>query len=312
MSCKYAVIAATLTEDELAKIAALPAAKASKLIGVGPTTIKDHRRGECMCGKAKKLSSKASKNVRVLTLDIENKPATVNVWSLYKVTVGINQIIEPSAVFGVGYKWYDEGKAHFLSDHHDGHEAMIRKTHALLSEADIVVSWNGQSFDLPHLNREFIMYGLTPPKPYKQIDLLRTARKQFNFQSNKLDWVAQQLGVGKKLQHTGHDLWTRCVAGDEDAWALMARYCRQDVVLTEKLLDILRPWVPNMPHLGQWTGDAWCCPSCGHADISKHRDGTSHAFVQQYRQYSCPRCGTWVRGTKKLLGPTETRQARIN
>jgi len=265
---------------------------------------------------ARKLSTKLAPStkgtLKVLTLDIENKPAVVNAWGLFKQNISINQIISPSAVFGVGYKWYHEGKAHFISDHHDGHEEMLRKTHALLSEADIVVSWNGEGFDLPHLNREFIMAGMTPPRPYKQIDLLKTARKQFNFQSNKLDFIAQQLGVGAKLHHTGHDLWTRCVADDPKAWALMARYCRQDVVLTEKLLDVLRPWVQNMPHIGQWTGDAWCCPSCGHADISKHRDGTAHAFVQQYRQYQCPKCSSWIRGTKKLLGPTETRQARIN
>ena len=92
-------------------------------------------------------------------------------------------------------------------------------------------------------------------------------------------------------------------------WDLIRKYNKQDVVLTEKLYDRLRAWIPNHPHLSMFTGDEWGCPVCGNKDLSKFRAGTSYANVQKYRMYQCP-CGHWVRGTKKLQDATQTRSAR--
>lgn len=50
--CKYAQAASELDEQELAEVQAMSANVAAKFLGVGATTIKDHRRSECMCGKA--------------------------------------------------------------------------------------------------------------------------------------------------------------------------------------------------------------------------------------------------------------------
>lgn len=261
---------------------------------------------------AKRLAPKVTKQVKILTLDIETRPNVVHSWGLFNVNVSLNQIVEPGGTFAVAYKWYHDAKPKFLSDFADTHEGMIRKTHALLDEADIVNTFNGISFDLPHLNKEFALLGLLPPKPYKQVDLLRVVRKQFRFTSNKLDFVAGQFGLGHKTSHEGHTLWVKCLAGEPQAWKRMETYAKQDVALTEKLFDTLRPWIPNMPHLSMWLGNDWGCPSCGNKDLSKNRDGTAYANVQRYRLYQCPECGTWVRGNKKLANPTETRQARIN
>lgn len=251
----------------------------------------------------------AAKNLKILTIDIENRPNVVHTWGLHNVNIGINQVITPAGTFGVGYKWYHEKQAHFLSDYEDGHEAMIRKTHELMSEADILLGYNHVAFDVPHLQREFALLGLPLPKPSANVDLLKVARKQFRMTSNKLDHVAQYFGLGKKTSHEGHGLWVRCLEGDPKAWALMSKYCRQDCVLTEKLYDRLRPYIPNHPHIGAWTGDEGSCPNCGAKDVLKNRQGTAHTQVQRYRQYQC-KCGTWVRSTQKLADPTLTRISR--
>ena len=45
------------------------------------------------------------------------------------------------------------------------------------------------------------------PSPFVQIDLLKN-RKAARFASNKLDHVAQQLGVGAKVKHEdGRNAW---------------------------------------------------------------------------------------------------------
>ncbi len=38
---------------------------------------------------------------------------------------------------------------------------------------------------------------------------LQTSRSKFRFVSNKLDYIAQRLGLGKKTAHEGHELWLK-------------------------------------------------------------------------------------------------------
>lgn len=253
---------------------------------------------------------KGKTNVRVLFFDIENAPHDVYTWGLFNQNVGIGQIVEPGRVFGFAAKWLGEKEAYFYSDQEHGHAAMIEHGHRLLSEADIVVTYNGIGFDIPHMQREFLLQGLLPPKPYKQIDLLRIVRRQFKFASNKLDFVSQQLGIGHKTHHEGFGLWVKCMAGDEKAWKKMGTYAKQDVRLTEKLYHYLLPWMTAVPHLGQMDGASHSCWACGGTKL--RRDGTAFAFVTSYRLYQCQGCGAWVRGSTKLQDATTTRQQKVN
>jgi uncharacterized protein YprB with RNaseH-like and TPR domain len=93
-----------------------------------------------------------------------------------------------------------------------------------MEEADVLVGWNSAAFDSKHIKREFIENGYLPPSPYKEMDLMRVVKSQFKFPSNKLDYVAQTLGVGAKVQHSGFDLWVKCMADDKKAWAEMKEY----------------------------------------------------------------------------------------
>jgi DNA polymerase elongation subunit (family B) len=248
-------------------------------------------------------------NVKVLFLDIETAPHEAFAWGLWGQNIAIGQIKQPGRVLGFAHKWLGDKTGYFHCDR-DGHEDMVRTAHRLLSEADVVVTYNGISFDIPHLQREFLLLGLTPPKPYKQIDLLRVCRKQFKFASNKLDFISQQLGLGRKTSHEGFDLWVKCMNGDPKAWAKMATYAIQDVRLTEKLYHYLLPWLTAVPHIGQMDGAEHSCWACGGTKL--RRDGTAFAFVTSYRLYQCLGCGAWVRGTKKLQDATETRQMKVN
>ena len=250
----------------------------------------------------------ATKNLRLLVIDIETAPNIAHVWGLYNQNIGINQIVEPGRILGYAYKWVGEKGVHWV-DEQDGHQAMIAKAHELLSEADVAIHFNGTKFDIPHFNREFLLAGLTPPKPFKQIDLLRTVRKQFRFASGKLDYVSQQLGLGAKVKHEGHALWVACMNGDAKAWARMGKYARQDVALTEKLFHVLLPWLTSVPHLGQLAKAEGGCWACGSEKLT--RDGACTAYVTSYPLHQCANCGAWVRGTNKLEHVTKTRQVKL-
>lgn len=228
-------------------------------------------------------------------LDIETSPNVADVWGLFNQTVSLRQLRETSRVICFAAKWHGEKRVRFHSEHHDGHDAMIMEAWSLLDEADVVVHYNGAKFDIPHLNREFVKLGMPPPSPYKQVDLYTAVRKVFRFASNKLDHVASELGLGTKVSHEGHGLWTRCLAGDDSAWRSMRRYNIHDVRLTEQLYDRLLPWLPSHPTRTLYEVGG-SCPRCGGPELE--RRGFSYTAVSRFQRYRCKACGTWSRSGK--------------
>lgn len=243
---------------------------------------------------------------RILTLDIETAPAVVETFSLYDTTIPIHRVREPGYILGFGFKWHGSSAVKWVQT--DGSAALAVSAYEVLDEADIVVTYNGEKFDLRHLNREIYMAGMGPPSPYKSVDLFRAVKRRFKFESNKLDFIAQQIGLGHKVS-TDYSLWQQCMAGDELAWRKMARYCKQDVRLTEQLYDDLLPWIPNHPHVGLWMehdGAGRLCPKCGSHKLTRQGTRTAVAHTVTYQRLQCQDCGAWSRGTaiEKRVGQT--------
>lgn len=237
--------------------------------------------------------------MKILLLDIETAPNLVHVWGLWNQNVGTPQIIDSGYVLCWAAKWLGEEKVFFSSIYHDGPKQMLKNIHKMLDEADAVVHYNGTKFDIPTLNKEFLLYNLKPPAPYKQIDLLKTARSQFKFPSNKLDYIAQALELGKKIKHIGHELWIQCMANNEDAWKIMEEYNKQDVVLLEKVYYKLLPWIKGHTNYNLYDSTL-VCPTCS----SKHYQKRGYAvnITTKYQRYQCSDCGSWFRDTKNV-GP---------
>lgn len=236
--------------------------------------------------------------MKLLLLDIETAPNVVHVWGLWKQNVAINQILDAGYVMCWSAKWLGEEEVYFDSVHRSGAKRMLQRVHALLEEADAVIHYNGTKFDIPTLNKEFLLYGMLPPATYKQIDLLKTAKSQFKFPSNKLDYVARALKVGQKVKHAGHELWIRCLAGEAKAWEEMEEYNRGDVTVLEGVYYKLRPWIRNHPNVGLHNDAADVCPHCGGAHLQ--RRGYAYTGAGKYQRYQCNECGTWSRSKNTL------------
>ena len=183
--------------------------------------------------------------MKILLLDIETTPLQVYTWGLWDQNIGINQIIKSTEMMCFGAKWLGQKSVTFKSVHHDGKKTMLEELHKLMDEADVLVGWNSASFDHKHINREFLENGMTPPAPTKDLDLMTITKANFQFPSNKLDYVAQKLGVGAKVKHSGFELWIKCMEGNDTAWKEMKKYQIQDVQLLDSLYDILLPWFPG-------------------------------------------------------------------
>lgn len=246
--------------------------------------------------------------MKILLLDIETAPNVAYVWGLWQQNIAINQIANSGYVMCWAAKWYGEEGIAFSSIKSGSERTMLNRAHKLLNEADVVVHYNGANFDIPTLNKEFLIKKMKPPAPYKQVDLLRVVRDAFRFPSNKLDYVSQTLGLGEKVRHTGHELWVRCMAREAEAWKEMEGYNRYDVVLLERLYDRLKPWIRSHPNHGTYE-DRSVCPNCASERV--HRRGLQRTTTMHYPRFQCQDCGTWFRGAFSVKSARPERYVSI-
>lgn len=235
---------------------------------------------------------------RVLVLDIETKPAQAYVWRAYgEQNIGVEQIIDAGAIICVGLKWLGDRETHLYSEWEHGKDEMLRAVHAAMSDADAVITYNGEKFDLPKLQGEFLLAGLGPTPPVTSIDVVKAVRK-FGYFVNRLAFIGPFLGVGAKIKHEGFDLWVKVMEGNVPAQRRMARYCKQDVKLLEKLYLKVRPFIKDHPHMGNTKGHE--CGACGSKQVQSRGYRRTKAFRIQRLQ--CQTCGSWQDGKREKVG----------
>lgn len=233
---------------------------------------------------------------KILFLDIETKPAKAYVWKAWDENVSPDQIIEPGGMICFGAQWYGERRVHFFSEWEHGQEDMVRAAHGLISEADAVVTYNGDRFDLPKLHGEFLLAGLKAPPPVTSIDVLKTVKKM-GFIMNRLAFIGPLLKVGKKIANEGFPLWSAVMDGDPKAQRRMQRYCEQDVRLLGYLYARIRPFIRNHPHMGNTKGHE--CGACGSSHLQSRGWRRTKSFRIQRLQ--CQSCGGWQDGRREKL-----------
>lgn len=245
-------------------------------------------------------------DIKILAFDLESRPNKVYTWGLFNQNISIGQIIEPTSMMCFGARWFGSNKVIFRSEYHHTKKEMLEELHRLMDEADYLVGWNSKGFDHKHINREFLENGMMPPSPTKDLDLLLLARRYFRFTSNKLDYVAKQLGVGEKVKHTGFQLWIDCMARDAKAWAMMKKYQIQDVNLLIDLYEILKPWMDNThPNMAIATGQPQACRICASTDLRPR--GHAYTSVGSYVRVLCHNCNKWDK-KRGVIATSEMRQ----
>lgn len=265
--------------------------------------------GKTRRAEAKKIVPKAPDGkMKILYLDIETRPNLVWTWGLFNQNIGVNQIVDPCRMLCFSAKWDGQEETEFYSDWQDGQLQMVTEAWRLLNEADVIIHYYGSRFDRPHLYREFLLQGFTPPSRFKEIDLKMVVGKQFKFTSNKLQFVSEILGLGGKEEHEGFPLWTKVIAGDEDAQSRMKSYNIRDVILLDELYQVLLPWIPNHPsrHLyEQGRG----CPTCGVDVAYMVETGYTYTKVSKFKAFRCNACNSTFRSTKREAGINITDEA---
>lgn len=251
--------------------------------------------------------SPKAKEPKILFYDIETSPNLGYIWGKYEQNV--LDYKHEWELLSFAYKWKGDKtvkcltRQDFKNDTTD--KSLLQELWQLLNDADIVIAHNGDQFDNKKANARFISAGMIPPAPYQSIDTKKVAKANFMFNSNKLDDLGKLLGVGRKVKHTGFDLWLGCLAGEKKSWATMAKYNKQDVALLERVYNKLLPWINNHPNVAQLTGHGQGCPKCGSTKLKSC--GLRYTKASTYRRYRCLDCQGFCRGAK-ALPPTATRR----
>lgn len=234
--------------------------------------------------------------MKILILDVETSPNTAFVWGMWNETIPLSRLIESSGILCWSAKWLGEESGYFSSIHKHQKRKMLRGIRDLMCDADVVVTYNGNKFDIPVLNKEFWLAGITPPSPYKSLDLYQTIRRTFRFTSNKLDHVCDQLGLGKKKE-TEFQLWVDCMNRNSAAWERMEEYNINDTVLLEKVYLEALPWINNHPNQSVYS-ESPCCTNCGGTNYNAR--GYAFTTTYKYKRFQCKDCGTWFRDRNNI------------
>ena len=249
---------------------------------------------------------------KVLFFDIETAQNLVAVFQLAN-----NDWIDPSSivreryVISISWMWEGEKTVHAVSVLDDPKRYakdpcddlhVIKTFHKVLSEADIVVGHNSDSFDIKWIKTRALFHGLPALPPLTSIDTYKVAKSKFYFNSNKLDYLGGLLKVGRK-KPTTTGLWMRVLQGDKKAIKEMVSYNKQDVLLLARVFYKLRPYMDD--HISRELYGGVGCPRCGSSKIQSR--GLHRAISRVYRRWQCQKCFGWFKTSKAEPGTTKFR-----
>lgn len=239
---------------------------------------------------------------KILLLDIETLPIEALVWGTWKQDIYPEQIKKDWSVLCWCAKWLFDTEVmgqlvtpQEAQQHED--RSVLMKMWELMNEADWVITHNGDDFDVKKLYARFFTHGYPKPMYFKSIDTKKVASQTFGFTYNKLDWISQILGIGRKIE-TDFKWWKECEAGNKKYLDMMLKYNKMDVNLEEEVYLKLRPWMEKHPTAGLYAnmiGDV--CPACGSNDL--HWNGTYETALGLYKAFRCQDCGAIGRASKK-------------
>ncbi len=242
---------------------------------------------------------------RIISIDYETSPAKGYFFGPIWET-NIIQVIEYEQILCVGYK-IDDGPVKVVGqDDFENYKKgvlddkeLVEFFAPLLEGADIVSAHNGDRFDITVFNTRLLAHGMKPVPISKSFDTKKMAKSTFHLPSNKLDDIADFLGIGRKLS-THKSLWFGCENGDYKSWKYMKKYCGNDVALQYAVLKKVLPFTKQVGEFVFVNKHGVTCPSplC----LSTHMTKSKLKKVKggHKQQYQCQKCGSYFTETKLI------------
>jgi len=251
---------------------------------------------------------------KILLYDLETSMILGYFWSLWKQNININAIVEDWYVICWSAKWLGTDKIINCSVHNefdkfhvnrfrDNERYVIERLWQLIDEADVIIAYNGKSFDRKKMNAKFLEYGLSEPSPYKIIDPMLICKSKFAITSNKMDFISKYVSdieegkIGTNLQ-----LWLDCMNDDVDALDDMQSYCDEDINVLERVYLAVRNWDSYAPNLALLYEDSRPrCNGCGSDDLSPIENKHYQTTLSKFPLVKCNSCGKILRSRTTTL-----------
>ncbi len=260
------------------------------------------------------------KKPKILVLDIETAPIKAYVWDLWDQNVALNQIQSDWHILSWAAKWLGDPPTKIMYADQRNEKNVendlkcLKKIHALLDEADVILTQNGRRFDKKKLYARFILNDMKPPSPFKHIDTLVIAKANFAFTSNKLEYMSSKLCTKyKKLvggrKYEGFTLWSECLKGNKAAFKEMERYNKYDVLSLEELYSKLQPY-DNTINFDLYHDSEEVTCNCGSTNFESR--GYALTTTGKFARYRCKECGKWHRGKENLLSKDKRKKMLVS
>lgn len=240
------------------------------------------------------LKLSIEKPIKRLFFDIETSPMIVYSWRVgWKLNIHTDNIIQDWKIICISYKWEGEDKVKNLTwDKNQCDKLMLSDFIKIANTADECVAHNGDRFDIKKIRTRCIFHRIPMFPKYRTLDTLKKAKSGFNFNSNRLDYIAKYLGVGAKLEHEGFNMWVKCMQNDKQALKDMVKYCDMDIIVLEDVYLTLQSYIKPNTHAGVINGNLkHSCPNCGneHNITLLKNDVTEKGTIS--RVMECDSCG---------------------
>ena len=232
-------------------------------------------------------------SIKRLFFDIETSPNIGYFWRAgYKLNIGAENIIEERKIICISWKFEDENKvSHLTWDKNQCDKQMLIDFIKVANTADEIIGHNGDRFDIKWIRTRCIYHRIPIFPDYRSLDTLKKAKAHFNFNSNRLDYIAKFLGVGAKVKHEGFDMWIKCMKGDEEALQSMVNYCDGDIVVLEDVYLTMQNYIKHNTHTGTHNAELkHTCPNCASDEPKLIKNNFTSAGTIK-RQMECDSCG---------------------
>lgn len=247
---------------------------------------------------------------RILILDVERLPGlTQQSWwdrgDLKNRYVHHESVTREPRTTIMCAKWYDQPEIIRLAEwDKGGRKTFLKRIHALMSEADIIVGHNLDNADIPWLKGDLhiprighpLVPDFPPLPPFKTVDTLKVLRREFKSGApfKGLDAACQILGIPSKTDRYDREAMERATDGNAEDRLRLTDYCEGDVIATQWLYDWARPHIKNHPALFiDGKNKLTVCNRCG--SKAKQVARRYAANVLTYSMQKCTGCGGYSR-----------------